>query len=225
MTAVARRWSEGEDDVLRSLWPVHGPGWEGWDEGAIPGRTMRACKQRACRLGLIYATGNWSDAERQVIRDNYPAHGPEWDGWDVILPGRTHHAIQMCASRMGVSVRPEIPRGRGIPWTVGELRALKQHYPMHGSAWDGWSYELPRRSRCSISSMAKALGIHRQTQREKVEDASREIIAEARRLVSQGASSEEVVRRTARVAGVKPETMRRLLPELLRNELRRRGEP
>ena len=219
-----RRWDEGEDDVLRVLWPAHGPSWAGWDEGAIPGRTAKAAKQRAARLGLSYSSPKWGSDEVDAVRRFYPTHGPDWDGWDELVPNRTHHAIQMCASRIGVRVGKDSPSARGLPWRVEELRALVRLYPEHGGAWDGWRKALPGRSRNAIASMAKALGVRKARPAERVAAVAPEIIAEAGRLVAQGATTGEVVRHTARIAGVSPQSMAEVLPGLLRQELgRRRG--
>lgn len=217
-----RRWDEGEDDVLRVLWPAHGPSWVGWDEGAIPGRTAKAARQRAQRLGLTYSSPRWGSREVEAVRKYYPLHGPDWDGWDELIPDRTRHAIQMCASRIGVKAGPDAPSAKGLPWSDAELEALARLYPEHGGAWDGWRKAIPGRSRNAIVSMAKAVGIHKARPAEKAAAMAPEIVAEAGRLYALGASTGEVVRRTASMIGVSAKSMESVLPAILRGELRRR---
>lgn len=44
----------------------------------------------------------WSPEEEATLREHYPAHGREWDGWELLLPGRTRRAIAVQATRLGV---------------------------------------------------------------------------------------------------------------------------
>ena len=220
--AQSKRWDEGEDDVLRVLWPAHGPSWVGWDEGAIPGRTAKAARQRAQRLGLSYSSPKWGSKEVEAVRNYYPLHGPDWDGWDELIPDRTRHAIQMCASRIGVKVGQDVPPASGMPWSADELATLVRLYPEHGGAWDGWRKAIPGRSRSAIASMAKKAGVHKTRPAEKAAAMAPEIVAEAGRLYANGATTGEVVRRTAGMIGVSKKSMEVVLPLILRDELRRR---
>ncbi|MBR3157901.1 MAG: hypothetical protein IKF14_02240 [Atopobiaceae bacterium] len=45
------------------------------------------------------------------------------------------------------------------PWGDDELAALAEHYPHHGSSWDGWADALPGRSERSIAVKASVLGL------------------------------------------------------------------
>lgn len=49
--------------------------------------------------------------------------------------------------------------GRGTPWSEAELAALREGYPEHGAAWDGWGRILPGRTTQAIQQKAKKSGI------------------------------------------------------------------
>lgn len=42
----------------------------------------------------------WTDAEKAFVKDNYPNHGEDWVGWEII--GRTWGAIRKYAHRLGI---------------------------------------------------------------------------------------------------------------------------
>lgn len=92
----------------------------------------------------------WTDDEFKALAQHYREHGPDWDGWADLLPGRSSNAIRRMAARHGL----ESDEVRDLRYTDGEVMAIKKHYPLHGSAWDGWADVLPGRTQGSISSMA-----------------------------------------------------------------------
>lgn len=56
----------------------------------------------------MYSDDRWTDAQDQILRDNYPKHGGRWDGWATLLPNRTNRAIGARAQRIGlVRQRPQ----------------------------------------------------------------------------------------------------------------------
>lgn len=56
----------------------------------------------------MYTEDRWTDEQDQLLRENYLEHGGRWDGWDALLPNRTHRAISARAHRIGlVRQRPE----------------------------------------------------------------------------------------------------------------------
>lgn len=65
----------------------------------------------------MYTDDRWTDAQDQLLRDNYLKHGGRWDGWDALLPNRTHRAIDARARRIGlVRQRPRSePRKKRVP--------------------------------------------------------------------------------------------------------------
>lgn len=60
-----RPWTTREIDTLRECHSLHGISWDGWAE-ALPGRSLNAIKQRACKLGLRKHRP-WTDRERAVV--------------------------------------------------------------------------------------------------------------------------------------------------------------
>ena len=97
----------------------------------------------------------WTDDEFETLARHYKEHGPDWDGWADLLPGRNSNAIRSMAARHGL----ESDEVRDLKYTKEETRALRKHYPLHGAAWDGWADVLPGRTQGSISSMAIKLGL------------------------------------------------------------------
>ena len=105
----------------------------------------------ACGVGA-----RWTEEERQAIREHFPSHGTRWDGWSELLNDRTPEAIQRMAGLLGV-YREDGTGGRG--WTADEDQALRDHFPTHGRAWDGWARVLPKRTWAGITKHASVLGI------------------------------------------------------------------
>lgn len=50
----------------------------------------------------------WSAAEDEAIREAYPLHGADWDGWADALPGRSESAIRSRAGKLGLRLLPEV---------------------------------------------------------------------------------------------------------------------
>lgn len=42
----------------------------------------------------------WGEFETLALMEFYPRHGPQWDGWDDVLPNRTRHAIIQKAAKL-----------------------------------------------------------------------------------------------------------------------------
>ena len=80
----------------------------------------------------------WTDDEFKTLARHYQEHGPDWDGWADLLPGRNSNSIRSMAARHGL----ESDAIRDLKYTDEETRALKKHYPLHGAAWDGWALSL-----------------------------------------------------------------------------------
>lgn len=108
----------------------------------------------------------WTPEEDETVRRHYPLHGPQWSGWDELLPGRSYSAIVSRAGRLGVALAPELRSlaisrglvGRGGLWTPEEDALVAEHYPTRGPAWELWDELLPGRSRPAISRRAGMLG-------------------------------------------------------------------
>lgn len=42
----------------------------------------------------------WGEFETLALMEFYPRHGPQWEGWDDVLPNRTRHAIIQKAAKL-----------------------------------------------------------------------------------------------------------------------------
>ena len=52
--------------------------------------------------------GPWEAWEDDVVRELYPIHGPSWDRWGEVLPGRTGSSVANRARRLGVRMSPTV---------------------------------------------------------------------------------------------------------------------
>jgi hypothetical protein len=52
----------------------------------------------------------WSQDEDRILMAHYQEHGPSWDEWESLLPGRSAQAIRMRASRLCLT-RDIAPKG------------------------------------------------------------------------------------------------------------------
>lgn len=93
----------------------------------------------------------WTAAEVQLLSWHYPEHGPDWDGWPLVLPRRSRGAVRSKASKLRLS---SVDR-----WTPAEEAAMASCYPAHGALWDGWPSRLPGRTVSQIRGKAKAMGL------------------------------------------------------------------
>ncbi|WP_251159362.1 hypothetical protein [Caniella muris] len=101
----AGRWTDREVEILSMYWDKKGAAWEGWGR-LLPGRTELAIRARAKRLGPKAGGGRprpWTEGEIGRLKERYPAHGPSWDGWARVLPGRAPAAIAAMARRLRVT--------------------------------------------------------------------------------------------------------------------------
>ncbi|MCW2456964.1 UNVERIFIED_ORG: hypothetical protein M2414_004725 [Rahnella aquatilis] len=89
----------------------------------------------------------WNEAEMEIIRRHY-SQGMEAEELSRLLPGRSVSAIFSRAEAMGVL--------SGRFWRDGELRILKEHYPLLGKEV---AHQLPGRNEVSILIMAGRLGL------------------------------------------------------------------
>lgn len=51
----------------------------------------------------------WGEFEELSLKEFYPRHGPYWDGWGEVLPGRTSSAISSRAQKLGLHA-PKVER-------------------------------------------------------------------------------------------------------------------
>ena len=95
----------------------------------------------------------WTSDEIAIVKEYYPSHGKEWNGWNDLLPDRGKTAIAACASKHGFT------NSSKAPYTKAEDQAIIDNYPVHGSTWDGWRQILPNRSVSAIKNRAMKLGV------------------------------------------------------------------
>jgi len=67
----------------------------------------------------------WSTSDERTLREHYPTYGPAWDGWKLLLPGRSAAAIANHAAIMGVTSNSRHGNVReGKDWTPEQRGAL-----------------------------------------------------------------------------------------------------
>jgi len=95
----------------------------------------------------------WTDKEILILRTRYNSlSGRKIAG---LLPGRSCHAVRVKAFNLGLSK----PLGSTQPWTVEEIRILKEWYPKVGPG--GMLEKLPGRTYRAIQRMAWCNHTHR----------------------------------------------------------------
>ena len=156
--ARSPRWTDDELATLEHHYPEHGPNWDGWSN-LLPGRTQRAIANKAAKLSVTADTprgpfGKYTPRELEIIRRYYPLHGPDWDGWSNLLPGRGKRGIASKAAEIGALYS-------GGRWTANEDAAVVANYPTRGKEWPGWDEVLPGRSYSAISQRARSFGIRK----------------------------------------------------------------
>lgn len=68
----------------------------------------------------------WTDAEDEILRENIDPHGPWWDGWARLLPGRTPNAISARRKKLGIA-GPRSNASGPAPWTDEQRIGLVEH--------------------------------------------------------------------------------------------------
>lgn len=67
----------------------------------------------------------WSTSDEKTLRECYPTYGPSWDGWKLLLPGKSAAAIANHASDMGVTTNGRHSATRvGKQWTAEQRGTL-----------------------------------------------------------------------------------------------------
>lgn len=160
-------WTDKELQLVRENYPEHGGDWDGW-AAALPGRSPRAIYRKANDMGVFYrgprkqlgGGRRWSPEEEEILKKNYYEHGPLWEGWEDLLPGRNYTSIANKASLLGIShLRKRA--SSCLKWTAVDDAVLEEHYPANGPRWSGWKDLLPGRTIRSITARAHALQIKR----------------------------------------------------------------
>lgn len=84
----------------------------------------------------------WGYDEVEILKAQYPLHGPHWIGWEALLPDRTERAIQRKAGLLGIvhakTERKKPKKRKKVP----RLNALT-HYETTVAAVTPDPYERP----------------------------------------------------------------------------------
>lgn len=77
---------------------------------------MRRLRKRASFFegGWFMGSVKWSNDEMRVLRAHYGEHGPDWVGWEMLLPGRTKSAIQSQARKTGLLMARPAPKKKCV---------------------------------------------------------------------------------------------------------------
>ncbi len=146
-------WTRGEDELLMDSYSTHGPQWRGWIQ-TLPRRSAEDIARRARELDLRMGSGipPWRFYEDRVLREKFPRHGIDWDGWPSEMRRRSRRQIASRALELGLLADE-------APWGESELSAIAKWYPTNGAEWGGWDRILPFRSRGAIENKASELGM------------------------------------------------------------------
>lgn len=96
----------------------------------------------------------WTEEEIAALREHYPSHGPRWEGWSELLPGRSYSSIASRASVLGAVTRHLSP-GR---WSAREDERLVE-LARSGATARECSDALPGRSLSSVYKRLELLGL------------------------------------------------------------------
>lgn len=121
-------WTDEQDAILTDMYRA---GRVVDQMHRLPGRTHRACIQRAIRLGLSATqASSWTATEDQIIRAGYRKGIPV----KVLLeqlPGRTHRGTHARALRLGLNGKFNGKTGSAYSWIeAGARRLLDEGMPM-----------------------------------------------------------------------------------------------
>lgn len=94
MSSITKEWSEDEDEILRSFYPLEGIKVA----KRIDGRDRKQVKARIRKLGLIRMV-SWSKQEDNLLIKYYPVEG---SGVIDRFNGRTIHSIKSRAKKLGL---------------------------------------------------------------------------------------------------------------------------
>ncbi len=101
-------WAAQEDEQLRQWVQTKGP--FNWSQCAlkVTGRTGKQCRERWFNaLSPDVKKGEWSEAEDQILLQEFERSGPKWSEMAKSLPGRSDNAIK---NRFYANVRKMRPK-------------------------------------------------------------------------------------------------------------------
>ena len=140
----------------------------------------------------------WTAEEDEALRGLWPTHGKSWPGWETRLPGRTPHALESRARRLGL-------RRAAVPWTRRQLLCLSGCLREAAAACGHEPAECVR----MLQVMARMWEVSRGTRRGPYASLSEHELAEL--LADRRGGTSEVA--LARRHGVSDRTVRRWVDE------------
>lgn len=115
-----QRWTNPEDDILRSFYKEEGPRVA----KRLEGRTESACAIRASVLGITYQKNDdrfWTEEEYKVLRDFYPVDGEKVY---LRLNGRTKEACVAMARKLQLQAP-----SKDEVWSIEDLAVFMKFFP------------------------------------------------------------------------------------------------
>lgn len=143
-------WTAAEDAEVRRLYGT--PAGLTALRASLPGRTLKALRVRALRLGVAAPQVRWTPAEDALVRELYPHRRRRRAQLIAALPGRTLGAIQFRSQTLGV-------QPARTHWTAAEDKILRLEWTE--IAERSLREKLPGRSRQAIWYRVRQLGLDR----------------------------------------------------------------
>jgi hypothetical protein len=73
-----------------------------WQDGIVRKQILPVVWRQVCRHRKWLRMRYWTTSEVETLVESYQFYGPSWDGWGLVLPGRTHRAIREKAYALGL---------------------------------------------------------------------------------------------------------------------------
>ena len=89
---ASKQWTEEEDKILEEYYPIMGINVA----EKLPGRSVDACRYRACMFGITSAN-KWTYEDDEILKKYYPSMG---GGVHIKFNGR--HNINACYTRASI---------------------------------------------------------------------------------------------------------------------------
>lgn len=134
------------DEIRHELTAGEDPAFVAFRHGVPKRYITRALAYKESKPEVKFK--RWDQDSVQFVRENYPIHGKDWEGWKQL--GRTWKAIQTKACSIGMG-------NSDMMWSQQEIDFLRENYADHDKNWDGWG-QL-NRSWYAISNKAHMMKI------------------------------------------------------------------
>jgi len=78
---LGKAWNDVEVNALKTYFPIHGSGWEGWSE-VLPDRSSKAISVKAASMGIVTSRQHNKTPERQRFKREHPERRSGYKGPD-----------------------------------------------------------------------------------------------------------------------------------------------